>query len=51
MYGKEKRKKMMGGGKPKMSYKHGGPAKHDGDKHARREYQVGGEVMPKAKPC
>ena len=41
----------MGGGKPKMSYKHGGPAKHDGNKHARREYKIGGEVMPKAKPC
>tara|TARA_R100000742_G_C4253338_1_gene71455 strand:+ start:660 stop:833 length:174 start_codon:yes stop_codon:yes gene_type:complete len=44
MYGK--RKKMMGGGKSKMPYKHGGPAGHDGNKHARREYKYGGSVQP-----
>ena len=37
--------------KARMSKKHGGPAGHDGNKHARREYGHGGEVMPKAKPC
>ena len=46
---KKKRKEMMGGGR--MYKKHGGPAGHDGNKHARREYKHGGEVMPKAKPC
>ena len=38
---------MMGGGKSKMLYKHGGPAGHDGNKHARREYKYGGSVQPK----
>ena len=47
---------MMGGGygNPRKNKKHGGPAGHDGNKHARREYGHGGKVdgeMPKAKPC
>lgn len=37
--------------KKKYGYKHGGPAGHNGNKHARREYKHGGKVMPKAKPC
>lgn len=37
--------------KARMSKKHGGPAGHNGNQHARREYGHGGEVMPKAKPC
>ena len=32
------------GGMPKRNYKHGGPAGHDGNKHARREYKQGGNV-------
>ena len=28
----------------KTGYKHGGPAGHDGNKHARREYSYGGEI-------
>ncbi len=30
--------------KMKYGYKHGGPAGHDGNKHARREYKQGGNV-------
>ena len=45
---KARKKKMYGG---RMTKKHGGLAGHDGNKHARREYKHGGEVMPKAKPC
>ena len=30
--------------KKKYGYKHGGPAGHDGNKHARREYGHGGSV-------
>ena len=32
------------GGMPKTNYKHGGPAGHNGNKHARREYAYGGEI-------
>ena len=49
IYGSMARKGKGHGGR--MYKKHGGPAGHDGNKHARREYKHGGEVMPKAKPC
>jgi|TARA_R100000329_G_scaffold103765_1_gene85225 hypothetical protein len=41
MYGK---RKMMAGGYSRKAKKHGGPAGHDGNKHARREYAYGGKV-------
>ena len=43
---KYERKKMMGGGYgySRKNKKHGGPAGHDGNAHARREYGHGGGV-------
>jgi|TARA_R110002033_G_scaffold20619_1_gene52035 hypothetical protein len=41
MYGKDKKKKMMDGGKAKKKMMYGG----------RATYSAGGEAMPKAKPC
>ena len=36
--------------KMKYGYKHGGPAGHDGNKHARREYNYGGKVTKGTQP-
>jgi len=41
MYGKDKKKKMMGSGKAKKKMMNGG----------RAAYSAGGDAMPKAKPC
>jgi len=41
MYGQDKKKKMMDGGKAKKKMMKGG----------RAAYSAGGDAMPKAKPC